>query len=232
MANYRLLIFDFDGTLAHTHPSIIATVQQTLCELHLPVVSPEVIAEGIGMEFRDCYRHYVPGIDDATIDACEIVHRRIFATTRLTHPPVLYPHVMETLQALHDQGVTLAIASSRASDELRQLLSDLQIAPFFSVVVGGEQVTHVKPAPEAVLRILDELSNSQQLMANGQRLKANGQQPATLVVGDMDVDIRMGHNAGVRTCAVTYGYGDIRLLREARPDYLIDDMSQLLPLVV
>ena len=218
---YSLIIFDFDGTLAHTHPSIIATVQQTLRELNLPMATPETIAEGIGMEFRDCYRHYVPGIDEAMLDTCEVVHRRIFATTRLTHPPVLYPHVMETLQTLRDRGITMAIASSRASDELRQLLTDLHIAPFFSVVVGGEQVTHVKPDPEAVLRILDTLHNP----------TTNDKRPIKpLVVGDMEVDIRMGINAHVDTCAVTYGYGHLSSLNSQLSTYTIDSFDELLAL--
>jgi len=221
---YPLIIFDFDGTLAHTHPSIIATVQQALRELNLPMATPETIAEGIGMEFRDCYRHYVPGIDEATLDACEVVHRRIFATTRLTHPPVLYPHVMETLQALHDRGVTMAIASSRGSGELRQLLTDLNVASFFSVVIGGEQVTHVKPDPEAVLRIFDALINNQSPISNNQSpLK-------TLVVGDMEVDIRMGINAHTDTCAVTYGYGHLSNDQRQIANYCIDRFDQLLSL--
>ena len=217
---YPLIIFDFDGTLAHTHPSIIATVQQTLRELNLPMATPETIAEGIGMEFRDCYRHYVPGIDEATLDACEVVHRRIFATTRLTHPPVLYPYVMETLQALHDRGVTMAIASSRGSEELRQLLTDLNIESFFSVVIGGEQVTHVKPDPEAVLRIFDTLSPS----------SFHFSPSSSLVVGDMEVDIRMGINAHTDTCAVTYGYGHLSNDQRQIANYCIDRFDQLLSL--
>ena len=191
------------------------------------MATPETIAEGIGMEFRDCYRHYVPGIDEATLDACEIAHRRIFATTRLTHPPVLYPHVIETLQTLRDRGVTMAIASSRSSEELRQLLSDLHIAPFFSVVIGGEQVTHVKPDPEAVLRILDTLDESG---SHYQRLTTNDQRPTTLVVGDMEVDIRMGINAHTSTCAVTYGYGHLSDGQRQTADYCIDRFDQLLSL--
>lgn len=172
------------------------------------------------MEFRDCYRHYVPGIDEATLDACEIAHRRIFATTRLTHPPVLYPYVMETLQTLRDRGVTMAIASSRSSEELRQLLSDLHIAPFFSVVIGGEQVTHVKPDPEAVLRIFDTLSPS----------SFHFSPSSSLVVGDMEVDIRMGINAHTSTCAVTYGYGHLSDGQRQTADYCIDRFDQLLSL--
>ena len=66
--NIQLIIFDFDGTLADTHRTIIATVQQTLKELGLPIATEESITETIGLPLRDCYRHYLPNLDDAGAD--------------------------------------------------------------------------------------------------------------------------------------------------------------------
>ena len=58
----KLVIFDFDGTLADTHRTIIATVQQTLQELGHPIASVEAITATIGLPLRDCYRHYLPNL--------------------------------------------------------------------------------------------------------------------------------------------------------------------------
>ena len=49
----------------------------------------------------------------------------------------------------------------------------------------------------------------------------------TLVVGDMNVDILMGLNAGAKTCGVTYGNGTKRELEEAGADYIIDNIDEL-----
>ena len=78
----QLVIFDFDGTLADTHRTIIATVQQTLKELGLPIATEESITETIGLPLRDCYRHYLPNLDDAGLDACEATHHRLFDINR------------------------------------------------------------------------------------------------------------------------------------------------------
>ena len=53
----------------------------------------------------------------------------------------------------------------------------------------------------------------------------------TLVVGDMNVDILMGLNAGAKTCGVTYGNGTKRELEEAGADYTIDSIDELIEIV-
>ena len=80
--NIQLIIFDFDGTLADTHRTIIATVQQTLQELRLPIASEAAITATIGLPLRDCYRHYQPELDEAGLDACEATHHRLFDINR------------------------------------------------------------------------------------------------------------------------------------------------------
>ena len=53
----------------------------------------------------------------------------------------------------------------------------------------------------------------------------------TLVVGDMDVDILMGANAGTKTCGVTWGNGTRDDLNEAGADFIIDRMEELIKIV-
>ena len=70
-----------------------------------------------------------------------------------------------------------------------------------------------KPDPEPVLNTLSALG-----------FKAS----ETLVVGDMNVDILMGKNAGAKTCGVTYGNGTKEELEEAGADYIIDSFDELI----
>jgi phosphoglycolate phosphatase len=50
-----------------------------------------------------------------------------------------------------------------------------------------------------------------------------------LFIGDASADIEAGRRASVRTCAVTYGYGDRNRIAAARPDYWADDLRELFP---
>ena len=74
-------------------------------------------------------------------------------------------------------------------------------------------IVHAKPDAEPVLKILDALG----FIAD-----------ETLVVGDMDVDILMGANAGANTCGVTWGNGTRESLKEAGADFIIDRMEELI----
>ena len=53
----------------------------------------------------------------------------------------------------------------------------------------------------------------------------------TLVVGDMNVDILMGLNAGAKTCVVTYGNGTRKELEDAGADYIINSIDELIEIV-
>ena len=211
-----LVIFDFDGTLADTHRTIIATVQQTLKELGHPIASEAAITATIGLPLRDCYRHYLPELDDAGLDACEATHHRLFDINRKTNPPVPFPHVVETLRWLRQQGIKTTIASSRTSFSLRDLLTDMGIADLFNYILGAEDVTRAKPDPEPVLQTLRTM---------------NIPAEHTLVVGDMGVDILMGARAGCKTVGVTYGNGTREELVKSGATFINDDMKELVSII-
>ena len=87
------------------------------------------------------------------------------------------------------------------------------MAKYFSCIIGAGEVTNAKPNAEPVLKVL---------AATG--FKAEN----SLVVGDMDIDILMGMNAGVRTCGVTWGNGTKRDLMDAGADFIINDIEELI----
>ena len=124
-----------------------------------------------------------------------------------------FPQVKETLEVLRNQGTILAIASSRTSESLRDLLGRMGMESLFSCIVGAQDIVHAKPDAEPVLKILDILG----FMAE-----------ETLVVGDMAVDILMGLHARAKTCGVTWGNGTREELREAGADFIIDRMEDLI----
>ena len=130
--------------------------------------------------------------------------------------PGLFPNVRETLERLVAQNVLLAIASSRSSQSLAEMLCELGIARQMACVIGAEDVIYSKPNPEPVLRIL-ELTGV----------------PVSecLVVGDMPVDLQMGKAAETRTCAVSYGNASRQQLENETPDYIVDDIQELLMII-
>jgi phosphoglycolate phosphatase len=80
----------------------------------------------------------------------------------------------------------------------------------------ADYIQKSQPNPEPVMNILEALG-----------YKAC----QTLVVGDMDVDILMGANAGTKTCGVTYGNGTKKELEEVGADYVINSIDELIGIV-
>lgn len=209
----RLIIFDFDGTLGDTRRNIVTTMQMTIRETGLPARTDHECASTIGLPLDGCFEALYPDESKETILLCTDTYRRIFQENLQTMKPQVFPKVRETLLALKEQGLTLTIASSRWHKSLSELTHDLQIAEYISYLVGADDVVKAKPDPEPVLKTLSAMG-----------FKAN----EALVVGDMNVDILMGRNAGAKTCGVTYGNGTKQELEEAGADYLIDSIDELL----
>ncbi|MBR1549549.1 MAG: HAD family hydrolase [Bacteroidales bacterium] len=211
----RLIILDFDGTLADTQPIIIASIQHTLRELHLPPKSDAECRTIIGLPLRECFTTLC-GVDDTTAERCADVYRRVFDELNTDGTVTLFPHVLDTLRALHDRGLMLAICSSRGRPTLEGFVRTFRLESYVSMVVSANDVQHHKPHPEPVLKILTSL----------------GVEPQNaLVVGDASYDILMGRNAGCRTCGVTYGNQSAADLLAAGADSLIDDSAELLRIV-
>lgn len=209
----RNIILDFDGTLGDTAAVILKTIQATIEELGLPARSKKECAAVIGLRLVETPPALFPECD-VDVNLYASTYRRLFHIFNTEDAVTLYPHVTETLVELNRRGIILTIASSRSRASLVEYVERLGLSSLISYVLGADDVTNGKPEPEAVITTLEKF----------------GFRPEeAIVVGDTEFDIKMGINAGTKTCAVTYGNGTRESLAEA--DWIIDDFGQLLSLI-
>ena len=208
----KLIIFDFDGTLADTYELIIKTNQAAMEAMDYPVRDEEAIRATIGLPLEAGIRALYPDLPEEALPQWCATYRRIFDVYKTRYLPVLFPEVKETLEWLRDKGFVLTVASSRQSVSLNAFLRDLGVLPCFRYVLGADNVAKAKPDPEPVLKTLRDLGYSA---------------GKTLVVGDMPVDILMGSRAGAGTVGVTYGNSNRAQLLEAGADFVLDHFSEL-----
>ena len=213
----ELIVFDFDGTIADTCHTIVATMQSTMRIMNLPVADIDTCKSTIGLPLKSCFAQIYPHLDDDVLDKCTATYRDIFNKNKELIPPSLFPNVKSTLHTFNDLGITLSVASSRSYGSLVELIEKLGIGNYISYVVGADNVAKAKPAPDPVLKTLQALN-----------IKAEN----AIVVGDMPVDIMMGSSAHTLTCGITYGNSSRQQLAAAKADYIIDGISQLLKLRV
>jgi len=208
----KLIIFDFDGTLADTRELIIKTNQEAMKAMNYPVRDEEAIRKTIGLPLEAGIRTLFPELTDEVIPAWCAMYRKVFDVLKTQIVPILFPEVKETLEWLYGKGYVLTVASSRHSSSLNAFLRDMGIAECFQYVLGADNVAKAKPDPEPVLQTMRDL----------------GYKPSeTLVVGDMPVDIFMGARAGAGTVGVTYGNSNRPELMQAGADYVLDHFSEL-----
>ena len=206
----KIVILDFDGTLADTTGVILKAMQATIEELGLPARTEEECKAMIGLRLTEVPSVLFPESNLAG-ELYALTYRKMFNIFNVEGAVTLYPHVIETLTALKEKGILLTIASSRNNVTLNVYLEDLGLDTLMDYVLGGDDVKEGKPHPEAVNRTLEKYGIEPQ---------------EAIVVGDTVFDVRMGLNAGARACGVTFGNGTVESMAEA--DWIIDDFAQLL----
>ena len=222
----KYIIFDFDGTIGDSQSLIVKTLQDTMRARKLEVKSEEACAKTIGLRLDEAFVSLF-GMSDEEGLACAATYREIFLDNKKTMIVQPFPHVIETLRALHRQGYILGMASSRNHCSLDGYVHQMQLEDIFSSIVAGDDVEHVKPAPDMVFKALGEMKGMNNPGTSAEDIK--DVLAETLVVGDMNFDVDMAHHAGCKACAVTYGNGTREQLASA--EFIIDDFAELLELV-
>jgi len=202
------LLLDIDGTLMDTLEAIVEGMNLALAEVGESPLRADELRPLIGMPIERQMKllRDMQGAVVATITDRYYAHFHRIVDRGVD----LYPGVAPTLEALGDRPI--ATMTTRRREEARHMLRVAGIVKHFTAIVGGDEVSRPKPHPDLPLYAAQAL-----------RVPAW----SAVVVGDSPVDILAGRAAGASTVAVTYGYGDPRSLREAKPDAEIAAFSDL-----
>jgi phosphoglycolate phosphatase len=208
MKPIELIIFDLDGTLVNTLEDIAASVNFTLQKLGRPPIPVDSVRQYVGDGIEMLMMRALNGRDEFLPDAVGIY--KVHHSRNLIVRSRLYPSVTDVLE--HFRAVPMAVISNKTSDFVQPLLDGLRISGYFRLVLGADSGLPLKPAPDAVLKLMAEFK---------------APHDRTVIVGDGTTDVRAGKAAGVITCSVTYGFRSEEELRRAGPDYVIHDLSEL-----
>lgn len=201
------LLFDFDGTLADTNELIIATFQHVL-DQHFPGrFQREEILPFIGPSLEDTFSSIAPEMTDQLID-----EYRTWNKANHDDFVTAFEGVADTLHRLHENGVKMAVVSTKKRDMVERGLRLIGIDSYFETVIGLDDVTNAKPDPEPLILALERLDRTPE---------------EALMIGDNFHDILGGQNAGVRTAAVAWALKGEDYLQTFKPDFMLHHMSDL-----
>ena len=206
----KLIIWDFDGTLADTRPIIEAGMDHALEALGLDPGLRENWLECVGLPVEEgIQRTFGPlgiGLDQV------VTAYRSFRHTE--HDCLLkgFDGIAELLAELRAAGMPMAIASSKRGEALRRQLKVLGWEDYFDPIVTPDEVLAGKPDPES-LRLV---------------LAAHGLEPEDAVmVGDSTYDLDMAQRAGVPSVAVGHGFSSQEAMAAYGPRAYAPDTAAL-----
>lgn len=212
---YKAILFDFDGTLADTAPTIIQRFKETFALAGLPDRSEKEIRATIGLPLSTSFMKLQPTITaDRALELCDI-YREGYEEEAIKILRA-FPGTEQVLRYLKDQGYKTAVVSSKKTDLIIEMTQALGISDLFDQLLGEDKVKHKKPAPDMALLGME-------------LLKAD--KAETLVVGDSTYDIAMAKSAGVDSVWASYGYGRREDVLQLNPDYTIGKITDLLTIL-
>lgn len=214
---FQTVIFDLDGTLLNTIGDLAAAANHVCLENGWPVRTEEEYKAMVGHGIPNLVSRFSPGnCQSPLLLAATLAKFSDYYGQHSMDRTVPYDGIPALLTELKGRGVRLAVHSNKA-DEFSQAIIRRYFPETFDLVLGKRKGIPVKPAPAGVRYILDAL----------------GTEPASaLYVGDSDVDIRTAANAGVASCAVTWGFRSRQVLEAERPGSLADTVEALRDYIV
>lgn len=210
VAELRLVVFDWDGTLMDSEARIVDSMRQAIAEVGLPSRPPALLREQIGLGLREAVAQLYPGLEQHTQSALMGAYREQFLGANPV-PQAAFAGARETLQWLSGQSVTLAVATGKARRGLRRAFAETGLGDYFAHSRCADE-TASKPDPTMLQQLIE----------------AAGVEPSqTLMVGDTEYDMEMAQRAGTHALAVSYGVHRVERLLRWPTLGAIDDIAEL-----
>ena len=198
----KALIFDLDGTLAHTLPAIAEGMNLALAEQGYPQIDEQRVYEFINLGARDYAKMALPAEyreDDARIDALYAAYNRRYAEVYM-HTDTTYDGIQDMIARLKGK-YPMAVNSNKQDEFVKSLVAQLFAPDTFVAAEGFRTDRAAKPDPAVPLQLAALM----------------GAQPHECAyIGDSDVDVKTAKNAGMHAIDVCWGY---------RPEAVLYDMG-------
>ncbi|MFZ5943074.1 MAG: pyrophosphatase PpaX [Bacillota bacterium] len=209
--NIKGILFDLDGTLINTNDLIVETFQYTYKKiLDLDVCRDDITCR-FGEPLVDTLAQYCPEKVDLLLKTY-----RDYNFAKHDDLTTIFPGSKETVIELKKRGYSLAVVTSKKNIGAHQGLNLFGLTPYIDCFIGYDDTTSHKPNPEPALKALEGLRIAPQ---------------EALMVGDSPYDILCGKNAGTYTAVVKYTEHSLEKLMELKPDYVLNELGDLLSIL-
>jgi phosphoglycolate phosphatase len=206
---FRLLVFDWDGTVVDSTAPIVRAVQAAYRDLGLAPPEEQAARYIIGLKLDTAFSHLSPKLSEKAID--ELLNRYRYHYWQSDADIPLFEGISALLEKLDHEDYFLGVATGKSRKGLDRMLRQNGLMQRFHVTRCADE-SFSKPHPEMLLYLMDRLGMTPE---------------QTLMIGDTTHDIEMAKNAQVRALAVSYGAHDKDNLRKSGPLAIVDSVAAL-----
>ncbi len=198
MKNY---IWDFDGMLFDSYPHITSAFLKMMHDFGKDADYDEAKAL-LEITFADCYEHY------GTTDEEKELFRKYEHDYSLRPIAVPFENTVRTIKTLYERGCRHYLYTHRGNETSQHYLKEYDIAKYFSGFVDSSNGFPSKPAPDAVEWICRTY---------------NLDKSETVMIGDREIDVLSGKNAGTYGCLFTKKENI-----DTAADFVVKDIAEVL----
>ncbi|MEZ3493770.1 MAG: HAD family hydrolase [Lachnospiraceae bacterium] len=214
---FKYILFDLDGTLTDPKLGITSSVQYALRALGIEEPSLDKLEPFIGPPLTDSFREFY-GLEGERLAMAIDKYRERFATQGIFENEI-YPGIPQMLADLKAKDKILAIASSKPTLFVEQILEHFEIRKYFDHVVGSNMDGTRGTKEEVVEETLRQMLTVEMTPAQ--------KRDAVAMVGDRKFDIEGARAHGITSVGVLFGYAPEGELEEAGADYIVNSVRSL-----
>ncbi|MFT5755618.1 MAG: phosphoglycolate phosphatase [Alteromonadaceae bacterium] len=210
MNHYKLIIFDWDGTLMDSVDRIVSSMQIAANNASLPIPSNEQAKQIIGLSMPKVVDVLFPQRTQAQESILIEQYKRQYKELNNVPTP-MFNNAIALLSKLRQKNKLLAIATGKGRDGLERVMRETQTAHFFHASRCASDAIS-KPDPQMLFSLLDELG-----------ISAN----EAVMIGDTSHDLKMAQLANIDSIGVTHGVHDASILSLYKPKAVVNSLMQL-----
>ena len=210
MSAYKLIIFDWDGTLMDSEAKIVSCLMAACEDLGLEPPTEEAAKNVIGLGLHEACVQLLPGSEHALhLQMSDRYRHHFFDVQRPAS--AMFDGVENMLKGLDDEGHFLAIATGKGRRGLDEVLGQTGLKSYFHASRTADE-TISKPNPQMLHELLDYFG-----------LESN----EAIMIGDTEYDLQMASNAQMDSLAVSYGVHEVDRLLQFRPKACVDSIQEM-----
>ena len=204
----KILLFDLDGTLVDSRKDLVNAANWTRAQFGLPPLPFETVVSFIGRGMKNLVLKSLGKKE--YLEKGLSLFRSYYSKHCLDHtrPYEGIPELLEELSRSH----SLAVVTNKPEEFSEKILKGLHLFSYFPVLIGGDTLEKKKPDPAPLLEAVTRLQ---------------GNHSEVIMIGDSETDLEAGKRAGVKTCAVAYGFRPLQVLLTYQPDFVVHSVSEL-----